>query len=207
LKKLTAIALILILAFALAACDAKNAVQNAVRGAVSGGGASEEADDNDKINAQDSAKSAAPPENGPEPALSEADDDNGGLIAEADAIGVTVENERIVLKYIGEELEYGAPRQYWIMEGFEEDGAMDIWGTCRFWYFYDDAAAYEAGLAKATESMGEPYIKEQNKTSLFFATSGVYTNEWETFGDVVGDVDGGTVPINMYPTADYQVVR
>jgi len=125
--------------------------------------------------------------------------------SEADVVGVTEDGKKIVLKYIGDSPEYGAARQYLVMKGFENDGAVDmIMGTTRYYCFYNDTASYEAGLAEAGKA-GAMFIKEQDAVSLYFVTSATFPNDWRKFADIVARVDAHSGQDSYSP--DYDVVR
>jgi len=192
MRKLFAIALALILALSLAACGGNNNSNNST---------------------PPSSTPTPPANNTPSTPPSSTPDNtsgNGGdssneeKIAEADVIGKTIENKQIVARYTGDDPDYGAPRQYLVIKGFESDGSFDILGTSRIFSFYDDEASYEAGLAKALVG-GEFYIKQQNKTSLFFEVSAGYPNDWENFNDAIEKMDANALSDNY--SAVYEVVR
>jgi hypothetical protein len=203
MKNLITIALALILALSLAACGAKDAVQDAVRGAMSGdsqgSGADSEAEDT-----EDSEEAEAPGS----ASEAEPEDDGGGeKVSEADVVGASVENTVLVARYIGDSAMYGAARQYTVMEYFNEDGTIDeMWGTSKMLFFYDDEASYDAGFADASKG-GAGYIKEENKASLYFATSGGISNggDWASFGELEELIESKSQRNPEY--SQYEIVR
>jgi hypothetical protein len=130
----------------------------------------------------------------------------GEAINEADAVGKTEENKRVVIKYEGSDLGFcdlkiNAARQYLIIEGFKADGKIDEWKEkCRTWYFFDDEATYDAAVKLYSEKMGKNGIKEQNRTSLYFVGIGLKDRDWDTYKKIVADVEGKHIPGNMIDT-------
>ena len=138
----------------------------------------------------------------------EAEDDSP-LISEEEAVGKTIENEKIVIKYTGSGKGFGfkeiqGARQYYVMTGFMEDGVIDEWkGTVRIWYFFDDEATYTAGI----EKYGESAVKEKNKNSLFFNVSAGYDNTWKTFSNVVEEVENKKLSWMIIEDTEYELVK
>jgi hypothetical protein len=131
------------------------------------------------------------PEPDSEPEVEPEEDSGGEIISEADAVGATVENQVLVARYIGDNAMFGAARQYVVMEYFNEDGTIDeMWGTSKMLFFYDDEASYDAGFADASEG-GVGYVKEENRASLYFATSGGISNggDWSSFSELAELID------------------
>lgn len=142
--------------------------------------------------------------------------DEEQYIAEADAVGKTEENKRIVIKYEGSDygfcdLPINAPRQYLVIEGFKDDGSLDEWkGLCRSWYFFDDEASYDSAVKLYSGKMGQNGIKRQNRKSLFFVGVGLKDREWTVFKNIVADVEGKRIPGNTIDTdhpENYHLVR
>ncbi len=130
-------------------------------------------------------------------------------VSEADAVGKTVTNDTLVLKYTGSEKDalLGATSMYWRFKGFKENGELDrVKGKMRMLYFFADEAAYDAGVEACKAKLGCS-IKEEHKVSLYFMTSSVCPNDWETFNQVVDDVTKKEIPSQMPPSPDYELVK
>lgn len=128
------------------------------------------------------------------------------LLTEEEVVGVTTSGKRIVLKFVGSENKYGESALYFVMTGFEEDGAIDmVKGISRLYYFFDDEATYDAALEKADSYVNN--VKENNRKSKYFATIAAFPNDWETFDQVVDDAENGTIPVTMMPTEEYVLVK
>ncbi len=130
-------------------------------------------------------------------------------VSEADAVGKTVTNDTIVLKYTGSEKDalLGATSMYWRFKGFKDNGELDrVKGKMRMLYFFADEAAYDAGVEACKAKLGCS-IKEEHKVSLYFMTSSVCPNDWENFNQVVDDVTKKEIPSQMPPSPDYELVK
>ncbi len=130
-------------------------------------------------------------------------------VSEADAVGKTVTNDTIVLKYTGSEKDalFGASSMYWHLKGFNEDGEIDrVKGKMRHYYFFADEAAYSAGL-EACKAKASCQVKEEHKVSLYYVTSAVCPNDWENFNQIVDDVTKKEIPSQMPPSPDYELVK
>ncbi len=190
--KNTYLAFVCVASFAMAtACGGAGSTEN-----------TEPANDTESATAQEQVASAV--------------SDEEQYIAEADAVGITIDNNRIVIKYEGNELGFcdlpiKAPRQYLVIEGFKDDGNLDEWkGLCQTWYFFDDEASYDSAVKLYAERMGQNGIQRQNRKSLFFVGIGLKDRDWTVFKDIVADVEGKRIPGNTIDTEhpeNYHLVR
>ncbi|MBR4341169.1 MAG: hypothetical protein IKP88_00400 [Lachnospiraceae bacterium] len=134
------------------------------------------------------------------------EEDPGELIAEADVVGKTTENERIVLKYTGTGMGFGwkdcgKARQYYVLTGFTEEGKLDAWkASPLIYYFFDDETAYDAALE------AYPRLSEKNRTSLFFSVSAAYLNWWETYEQILTEVENYEI-VNLIQDKEYEIIK
>ncbi len=183
----------------LTACGNKNAADNKVEDAPTAQEAKADDAKADDAKADDAKADDA-----------NADDANAEeKVSEADAVGKTVTNDTIVLKYTGAEKDalFGATSMYWRFKGFKDNGELNrVSGKMRQFYFFADEAAYDAGVEGCKAKLGCS-IKEEHKVSLYFVTSSVCPNDWETFDQVVNDVTKKEIPSQMPPSPDYELVK
>ncbi len=188
----------------LTACGNKNTAENKVEEAPA---AQEVKADDVKADAPKADEAKADDVKADE---AKADDVNAEeKVSEADAVGKTVTNDMVVLKYTGSEKDalLGASSMYWLLKGFNEDGEINrVTGKMRQYYFFADDAAYDAGVEACKAKMG-CQIKEEHKVSLYFVTSSVCPNDWETFEQIVDDVTKKQIPSQMPPSPDYELVK
>lgn len=193
----------------LTACGNKNTAETKVEEAPA---AQEVKADDAKAEAPaaDEAKAEAPAADEAKAEAPKADDaDAEEKVSEADAVGKTVANDKVVLKYTGSEKDalFGSSSMYWILKGFSEDGEIDsVRGKMRQYYFFADDAAYDAGVEACKAKRG-CQIKEEHKVSLYFVTASVCPNDWENFNQIVDDVTKKEIPSQMPPSPDYEVVK
>jgi hypothetical protein len=193
MKRAFPLALALMLTLSLAAC----------------GGGNDTAGNNSGSTPTPPAASASPASTPPSgtPEAAPNDDVEAEPLSEAEIVGATVENTVLVGRYIGDTAMFGAARQYVVMEYFNEDGTIDeMWGTSKMLFFYDDDASYDAGFAEASEG-GAGYIKEENKASLYFATTGGISNggDWASFGELAELIDTKSQRNPEY--SQYELIR
>ena len=135
------------------------------------------------------------------------EEDPGELIAEADVVGKTTENERIVLKYTGTGKGFGwkdcgKTRQYYVLTGFTEEGKLDPRKASPvLYYFFDDEADYDAALD------AYPRLREKNRTSLFFTVSATYLNWWETYEQILKEAENHEIAMNLIEDKEYEIVK
>lgn len=205
MKKTLVLALGMMMFFT--ACGNKNAADNKVEADITAQEA--EAHKADEAKA-DEVKTEAPAADEVKADDAKADEAKAEeKVAEADAVGKTVTNDRIVLKYTGSEKDalLGAASMYWIYKGFNEDGSINqISGSIRQYFFFADDAAYDAGV-EACKAKPGCKIKEEHKVSSYFVTSAVCPNDWETFEQIVDDVTKKSIPAQMPPSPDYELVK
>ena len=134
-------------------------------------------------------------------------------ISEAEAVGKTIENKRVVIKYNGDDegfaiSRFDVARQYWVFEGFKDGNKIDIWKSkCRIWYFYDDKESFEKGYNAVVARYGENYIKTINRASYFFTTVGFYENSWETYDDIIYAAEHKTIQGSLVSSNNYELVK
>lgn len=135
-------------------------------------------------------------------------ENNDPAVSEEDAVGKTTENSRIVVKYTGSGKGFGtkevnAKSQYFVLDGFKEDGSLNaIKAKARVWYFFDDAASYENALAKFGAA-----VKDQNNTSHFISISVGMDNSWKTYSDIVAEIERKGLSGIIVEDKDYELVR
>ena len=135
------------------------------------------------------------------------EEDPGELIAEADVIGKTTENERIVIKYTGSGMGFGwkdcgKARQYYVLTGFTEEGKVDPWkGSALIYYFFDDENSYNAALEVY------PRLNEKNRTSLFFSVSAAYLSWWENYEQILTEAENHEIAVNLIQDKEYEIVK
>ena len=198
----------------LSACGNKNAAENKVDEAPAAQEVKVDEVKADDVKADDvkadNAKADDIKANDVKADETKADDANAEeKVSEADAVGKTVTNDTIVLKYTGSDKDviFGASSMYWRYKGFKDDGELDrVKGKMRQLYFFADDAAYDAGVEACKAKMGCS-IKEEHKVSLYFVTSSVCPNDWENFNQVVDDVTKKEIPSQMPPSPDYELVK
>ncbi len=200
MKKLIAIVLVLILAFSLAACGVKDAVQDTVRDALEGGGSADSAPSS-QGNDEDETEPPDNTEDEPDETLESQNNGSDEAVDIVALVGKTIDNERLVL--ISNEAEdhlYGEESHYLFLT-FDEENKIDQFGDAGSYYVFADEASFDVGL----EEMGS--YKGSNRTSLFIHGYTVFPNDWPglTFAEIVERIETDSGKDNY--SAYYDIVR
>ena len=193
MKRLYLFILAAAMIFALASCDKKDAPTETKPAENS---QTQPADNKDI--AKDAAAADAKP----------SADNHDPAISEEDAIGKTTENSRIVIRYTGSDKGFGhkkvnAKSQYYVLDGFKEDGSLNaIKAKARVWYFFDDAASYEDAIKQYGAG-----VKDKNRTSHFISISVGMDNSWTTYTDIVAEIERKGLSGNIIAESNYELVR
>lgn len=128
-------------------------------------------------------------------------------LSEEEAVGTSIRNDTLVLKYTGSANVCGETSLYYVLGGFYEDGDVNwLTGTSRTWYFFDSETTFNMAFA-AAQANEDIIIAEYNPTSYYFSVITFFRNDWETYDGIIADVDAGILPSDIPPTPDYEVVR
>lgn len=132
---------------------------------------------------------------------------NYEIMSPYDAVGVSIPNDTLVLKYVGTENTFGESELYYVLGGFYENGDVNwLTGTSRLWYFFDSEESYTMAFEMAMLN-DDLIIKDYNPVSHYFSVIYFFMNDWETYDGIVESVDAGIIPENMQPSPDYVVVK
>ena len=211
-KRILLIVLAFVMLLSFGACSGKSATESSPNNDSAKGNEAQAVEEKAPQKEEAAAK-AEPKEDTEAKAEPKAEDNNEPVLSEAEAVGKTEANKRVVIKYVGSGIgfttgdgksNHGAAHQYYVFEGFKDDGALNqIKATARVWYFYDNDESYEKGLADFNDFA----IKAKNKASKYFCVGVGFDSDWKSYDDIISAVNNKSVSGMIVTDKEYELVN